>query len=214
MKQHVQLQINEKHTYSDIKAFVQTYEMTTSTWSTARVHSELGVVGNSSVATGGATPMEVDAVVWKGSGKGKNGKDGYKGKGKSKDKGKGKYFNGMVPKRAKAKAKILPKENQILVVAAAKAMVNPKSLTPISAFTATALVIESFSAESIKQTRQLEVSDKFMMKLIVQLLVLLLQEPRLCPHLQVFQQLDLQVVQLVAIRALGRSQVSLLSYKT
>ena len=42
IRQHVQLQITEKHTYSDIKAFVQTYEMTTSTWSTSRVHSELG----------------------------------------------------------------------------------------------------------------------------------------------------------------------------
>ena len=105
MRQHVQLQIDEKHTYSDIKAFVQTYEMTTSTWSTARVHSELGVVGNSSVATGGAIPMEVDAVVWKGSGKGKYGKDGYKGKGKSKDKGKGKNFQWNGAQKGKGKSK-------------------------------------------------------------------------------------------------------------
>ena len=113
MRQHVQLQINEKHTYSDIKAFVQTYEMTTSTWSTARVHSELGVVGNSSVATGGATPMEVDAVVWKGSGKGKNGKDGYKGKGKSKDKGKGKnsQWNGAQKGKGKGKDSSKGKSN-------------------------------------------------------------------------------------------------------
>ena len=101
----MQLQINEKHTYSDSKAFVQTYEMTTSTWSTARVHSELGVVGNSSVATGGAIPMEVDAVVWKGSGKGKYGKDGYKGKGKSKDKGKGKNFQWNGAQKGKGKSK-------------------------------------------------------------------------------------------------------------
>ena len=45
-----------------------------------------------SIATppGGAMPMEVDAVQWKGAGKGRHGKDGYKGKGKGKVKGKGK----------------------------------------------------------------------------------------------------------------------------
>ena len=103
IRQHVQLQITEKHTYSDIKAFVQTYEMTTSTWSTSRVHNEFGVV--STAVSGGPAPMEVDAVTWKGSGKGKFGKDGYKGKGKGKDKGKGKnsQFSGAYKGKGKGK---------------------------------------------------------------------------------------------------------------
>ena len=41
---------------------------------------------------------------------------------KVKTKERARTFNGMVPTRARAKAKILPKENQILVVAVAKAM--------------------------------------------------------------------------------------------
>ena len=103
IRQHVQLQITDRHSYSDIKAFVQTYEMTTSTWSTARVHNELGVVGSASAS--GPTPMEIDAVTWKGSGKGKFGKDGYKGKGKGKDKGKGKnsQFHGAYKGKGKGK---------------------------------------------------------------------------------------------------------------
>ena len=103
IRQHVQLQITDSHSYSDIKAFVQTYEMTTSTWSTARVHNELGVVGSAS--TSGPTPMEVDAVTWKGSGKGKFGKDGNRGKGKGKDKGKGKnsQFHGAYKGKGKGK---------------------------------------------------------------------------------------------------------------
>ena len=104
IRQHIQLQITDKHSYSDIKAFVQTYEMTTSTWSAARVHNELGVV-NSSSATGGPAPMEVDAVTWKGHGKGKNGKDGYKGKGKGKDKGKGKNSQFTGAHKGKGKGK-------------------------------------------------------------------------------------------------------------
>ena len=46
MKEHIQLQVNDKHTYGGIKAFVQTYEMTKSTRNTAKAHGELGVVNS------------------------------------------------------------------------------------------------------------------------------------------------------------------------
>jgi len=71
----------------------------------------------------------------------------------------------------------------------------------------------TYSDIGTKQTKQLEMSDRFMMKLIVRQLDLQLQELQQCLHLQVFPQLELQVVQLVAIRMPGRSQASLLSCK-
>jgi len=61
------------------------YEVVTASWSTSNVHSELGVAGSyASPGNSGPSPMEIDAVTWKGKGKTK-GKDG---KGKSKGKGK------------------------------------------------------------------------------------------------------------------------------
>ena len=79
---------------------------------------------------------------------------------KEKIKGKERIRSSMVPTKAKAKAKILPKENLTLVVVA-KAMDNHRSLIPIGAFTATAMDIESFSAESFWQTKQLEMWDSW-----------------------------------------------------
>ena len=211
IRQHVQLQIKEKHTYSDIKAFVQTYEMTTSTWSTARVHNELGVV--SSAAAGGPAPMEVDAVTWKGSGKGKNGKDGYKGKGKGKDKGKGKnsQFNGAYKGKGKGKDSSKGKSNS---GGGGKGYGQSQKLDPNRC-----LYCHGYGHRKFQRRKFL--ADKaagnvrFMTKLKVQLLVIQLLELRPCPHLQVFQQQDLlAVVQTVAIKVSGRSQVSLLSFKT
>ena len=91
IRQHVQLQMSDSTTYDSIRSYVMSYEVVTSSWSTSKVHNELGVVGSyaSPAANSGPSPMEIDAITWKGKGKHK-GKDG-KGKGKSKGKdGKGK----------------------------------------------------------------------------------------------------------------------------
>ena len=91
IRQHVQLQMSDSTTYDSIRSYVMSYEVVTSSWSTSKVHNELGVVGSyaSPAANSGPSPMEIDAIIWKGKGKHK-GKDG-KGKGKSKGKdGKGK----------------------------------------------------------------------------------------------------------------------------
>ena len=153
IRQHVQLQITEKHTYSDIKAFVQTYEMTTSTWSTSRVHSELGVVSTGCFrwsCTYGSRCGDVEGIwqrqIWQ----------KMDVRARAKEKIKGKERNSQFNAKAKARARILPKENLTLLVVVAKAMDNHRSLIPISAFTATAMDIESFNAESFWQTRQLE----------------------------------------------------------
>ena len=88
IRQHVQLQMSDTTTYDSIRSYVMSYEVVTSSWSTSKVHNELGVVGSySSTSNSGPSPMEVDAITWKGKGKQK-GKHG-KGKGKGKD-GKGK----------------------------------------------------------------------------------------------------------------------------
>ena len=65
------------------------YAVVTTSWSTAKVHSELGAVGSYASGGQGAAPMEIDAIAHKGKGKGK-GKDsfGSKGKGKGKEKEK------------------------------------------------------------------------------------------------------------------------------
>ena len=101
IQQHVQLQLNESSTYSQVRNLVVGYERTTTTWSPGKIHSELGIlpsssssVGNPSASYSGPAPMEIDRFE-KGKNKGKvkgktKGKDGPKGKGKSKsDKGKG-----------------------------------------------------------------------------------------------------------------------------
>ena len=82
-----------------MRSLVVGYEKTTTSWSTTKIHSELGILPvSSSVSTsnyGGVAPMEVDRFE-KGKSKGKQkgkskSKDPQKGKGKSKsDKGKGK----------------------------------------------------------------------------------------------------------------------------
>ena len=84
----MQLQMSDTTTYDSIRSYVVSYEVVTSPWSASKVHNELGVVGSySSTSNFGPSPMEIDAVTWKGKGKQK-GKDS-KGKGKGKD-GKGK----------------------------------------------------------------------------------------------------------------------------
>ena len=100
IQQHVQLQMSETSTYAQIRSLVVAYEKTTTSWSPAKIHTELGILpssANSGVPSSysGSAPMEIDRFEKgksKGKSKGKNkGKDTQKGKGKSKsDKGKGK----------------------------------------------------------------------------------------------------------------------------
>ena len=89
LRQHVQLQMQDSHTFQDIRNYALSYEMTTSTWTTSKVHRELGVIPAPMIA-GGPAPMEIDALTAKGKSKGKfKGKfDGKSGKGKKGGKGK------------------------------------------------------------------------------------------------------------------------------
>ena len=93
VRQHVQLQMSESSTYSQIREQVVGYETVTKSWSNSRIHSELGITGNFSDNRNEPSPMEVDMVKQKG----KGGKGDYKGKGGGKhgyNKGKGKESKG------------------------------------------------------------------------------------------------------------------------
>ena len=97
IRNHVQLVMTDKSTYSQVRAYVLSYEITTTSWSPQRVQQALGVTGAPHKDDQGPTPMEIDMVTDKGKGKGKSkdkgkgkGHHGKSGKGKSKDKGKGK----------------------------------------------------------------------------------------------------------------------------
>ena len=70
LRQHVQLQMQDSHTFQDIKNYALSYELTTSTWTTSKVHTELGVIP-APMSAGGPAPMEIDALTSKGKGKGK-----------------------------------------------------------------------------------------------------------------------------------------------
>ena len=85
IRQHCQLVMNDRTTYDQLRAYVLSYEITTTTWSASRVQQALGVT--SQPAEQGAIPMEIDRLAGKGKyGKGKDGKGKYgKGKGKGKD---------------------------------------------------------------------------------------------------------------------------------
>ena len=96
LRSHIQLQMTEKSTFTDVKQYCLAYEVTTSTWSAAKVHQSLGVVAPPPApASDGPVPMDIDQIAaqvmaltkGKGKGKGKKGKDGKKqekgGKGKA-----------------------------------------------------------------------------------------------------------------------------------
>ena len=106
IRQHIQLSLDERSTYANIRNRVLGFESVTSNWTASRIHSEFGISGGlSSSDPSGPTPMEIDRFESKGKGKG-NGKGkgktdaqkGLKGKGKGKgvpfspQKGKGKQF--------------------------------------------------------------------------------------------------------------------------
>ncbi|CAE7264057.1 unnamed protein product [Symbiodinium sp. CCMP2592] len=84
IKQHVQLQMTDSSSYQSIRDYVLGplgYEVTTTSWTPAKMHQALGVVPLPSAVEQGPVPMEVDALQRKGpKGKGKKGKE-QKGKG-------------------------------------------------------------------------------------------------------------------------------------
>ena len=109
VRSHIQLQMDDSTSYSSVRAFVLSHEVTTTTWSAAKVHQSLGATEPPSEAV----PMEVDAVTKGGQGKGKgrgkgnkyqskggkgdgkNSKGGqHKGKNNKGNQGKGKHGKG------------------------------------------------------------------------------------------------------------------------
>ncbi len=86
IQQHLHLQMTSKSDYAILRQMVLSYEVASSTYSTGRIHADLGVVTSYAAPTGsGPRPMEIDQIV-------QSGKFG-KGKGKGKD-GKGKHAKG------------------------------------------------------------------------------------------------------------------------
>jgi hypothetical protein len=104
IQQHLHLQMTSTTDYAAVRAMVLNYEIASSSFSTGRIHAELGVVTSYSTTTGSG-PMEIDRISenYKGKSKGKYGK-GKDSKGKGKQtpyKGKGK----SAPKGMKGKGK-------------------------------------------------------------------------------------------------------------
>ncbi|CAE7266432.1 unnamed protein product [Symbiodinium necroappetens] len=71
IKQHVQLQMADTSTYQSVRDYVLGYELTTTSWTPAKMHQAFGVVPMPSTADQGPVPMEVDALQKKAKGKGK-----------------------------------------------------------------------------------------------------------------------------------------------
>ena len=93
LQQHVQLNMTESSTSAEIKERVIAFERLSTTWSKAKVYSELGAVTSYTTDSGGSAPMEINQVSkGKSKGKGQKGKSPQKGKGK--DKGKSKDAKG------------------------------------------------------------------------------------------------------------------------
>ena len=107
IRQHIQLQMSENSTYSQIRDLVLSYETVTTTWSPGKIHNELGILPQQhpvQPSYTGVAPMEIDRFEKggkKGKSKGKSkGKDTSKGKSKGKnDKGKGKGVGKDTSKR-------------------------------------------------------------------------------------------------------------------
>ncbi|OLQ02942.1 hypothetical protein AK812_SmicGene14196 [Symbiodinium microadriaticum] len=90
IKQHVQLQMSESSTYQSVRDYVLGYEITTTSWSSAKMHQALGVLpATSSSDPQGATPMDIDALQRKGPKGGKGGKSGKNDKAAKGKPGKG-----------------------------------------------------------------------------------------------------------------------------
>ena len=91
IQQRLHLQMTSAIDYASVRQMVLSYEVASSTFSTGRIHAELGVVTSYAAPRGsGPQPMEIDQIAQsgkfgKGKGKGKDGK-GKHGKGKGKGK--------------------------------------------------------------------------------------------------------------------------------
>ena len=97
LRQHVQLQMSEASTYQSIRDYVLGYEVTTTSWTLAKMHQALGVVPMASSAgqEQSPVPMEVDALIRKDKEK------QPKGKGKARDIPKAKARRGIPKAKAR-----------------------------------------------------------------------------------------------------------------
>ena len=97
IQQHLHLQMTSTSDYAAVRQMVLSYEVASSTYSTGRIHAELGVVTSYATTSGrGPQPMEIDQIAQYDKGKGKwkgKGKEGKGKHGKGKD-GKGKHSKG------------------------------------------------------------------------------------------------------------------------
>ena len=97
IQQHLHLQMTSTSDYAAVRQMVLSYEMASSSYSTGRIHAELGVVASYATTSGGGPqPMEIDQIAQYDKGKGKlkgKGKDGKGKYGKGKD-GQGKHSKG------------------------------------------------------------------------------------------------------------------------
>ena len=82
IRQHLSLAITESTSYQEVRERILAYERSSRLWSVEDMVKPL----NKQVDSSGVAPMEVDAVIYKGKGKG-----GKKGKGKKGNKGKGSW---------------------------------------------------------------------------------------------------------------------------
>ena len=94
LPKHIPEHLTSTSDYASVRQMILSYEVASSTYSTGRIHAELGVVSSYSTAPGGPQPMEIDQIAQHDQGKGKyKGKGKYVKGGKSKD-GKGKHSKG------------------------------------------------------------------------------------------------------------------------
>ena len=96
IQQHLRLQMTSTSDYSAVRQMVLSYEVASSTYSTGRIHAELGVVTSyATTSSSGPQPMEIDQIAQYDKGKGKMKGKGKEGKGKH---GKGKDGKGSIPR--------------------------------------------------------------------------------------------------------------------
>ena len=115
VRQHVQLSLTESSSYSSVRDYILSYELSSTTWNPTRVQQALGMLPSAgSKAEQGAQPMDIDqvgAITRKGKdrdskGKGRGDSKGKKGKPKgSKGDTKGKKGKHQQPQQPGSKGK-------------------------------------------------------------------------------------------------------------
>ena len=115
VRQHVQLSLTESSSYSSVRDYILSYELSSTTWNPTRVQQALGMLPSTgSKAEQGAQPMDIDqvgAITRKGKdrdskGKGRGDSKGKKGKPKgSKGDTKGKKGKHQQPQHPGSKGK-------------------------------------------------------------------------------------------------------------